>query len=535
MTQDWPRPSEEEIRSYREQGFREDRTLSRLLRERAAARPGATALVSRSGRLTYAELDARVDRLALGLAGLPIHPGERVLVRLPNREEYVLTLFALLRIGAVPVLALPSLGPAEVESLARTADACALVVADRHGRSDPRAEAARMAERLPGLRHVLVAGDPGDVPARSLESLLAPRAAPLDEAADPEDLALLLLSGGTTGTPKLIPRTHADYGYNARASAEACGVDSGTVYLAVLPAAHNFTMVSPGIVGVLGAGGTVVLCPDPSPTTAFGLIEREGVTLTSLVPALVPSWLDEARRTRADLSSLRVLQVGGSRLDDATARRIGPELGCHLQQVFGMAEGLNNYTPLDAPDDVVCGTQGRPLSPADEVLVVDEDGATVPDGAPGELLTRGPYTLRGYYRARELDALRFTPDGFYRTGDLVTRTPAGDLVVVGRVKDQVNRAGEKIAAVEVEEHLLAVPGVRAAAVVGLPDPHLGERSVAFLVTEGPVPSREEVRAAMLGRGAAPFKVPDEVRGIGALPLTGVGKVDKKRLRAHGGA
>lgn len=534
MTQDWPRPSDEEIRAYREQGFREDRTLSRLLRDQAAARPDATALVSPSGRLTYAALDSRVDRLARGLAGLPVRAGERVLVRLPNREEYVLTLFALLRVGAVPVPVLPSLGPAEVESLARTCGACALVVADRHGRSDPRAEAVRIAGRLPGVRHVLVAGGTGDSPARSLESLYAPEAGPLEEAASPEDLALLLLSGGTTGTPKLIPRTHADYGYNALASARACGVGPDAVYLAVLPAAHNFTMVSPGLVGVLASGGAVVLCPDPSPTTAFGLIEREGATLTSLVPALLPSWLDEARRTRADLSSLRVLQVGGSRLDEGTARRVGPELGCRLQQVFGMAEGLNNYTPLDAPDDLVCTTQGRPLSPADEVLVVDGDGAPVPPGAPGELLTRGPYTLRGYYRARELDALCFTPDGFYRTGDLVTRSADGDLVVVGRVKDQVNRAGEKIAAVEVEEHLLALPGVRAAAVVGAPDPHLGERSVAFVVAEGPAPTREEVRAAMLRRGAAPHKVPDEVRGVPGLPLTGVGKVDKGSLREREG-
>ncbi|MDT0329434.1 (2,3-dihydroxybenzoyl)adenylate synthase [Nocardiopsis lambiniae] len=534
MTQDWPRHPAEAIRSYRERGFREDRPLSGLLREQAARRGDRLALVSRSTRLTYAELDSRVDRLAHGLAALPVRAGERVLVRLPNREEYVLTLFALLRIGAVPVLALPALGPAEVESLAATAEACALVVADRHGRTDPRAEALRIAERLPHVRHVLVAGDPGDAPARSLDSLLSQDAAPRPEAARPEDLALLLLSGGTTGTPKLIPRTHADYGYNARASAQACAVDSDTVYLAVLPVAHNFTMVSPGIMGVLGAGGTVVLSPDPSPTTAFALIEQEGVTLTSLVPALVPSWLDEARRTPERPSSLRVLQVGGSRLDEVTARRIGPELGCTLQQVFGMAEGLNNYTPLDAPEEVVCTTQGRPLSPADEILIVDEDDTPVPPGVPGELLTRGPYTLRGYYRAREPDSLRFTPDGFYRTGDLVTRTPDGDLVVVGRVKDQVNRAGEKIAAVEVEEHLLALPGVRASAVVGMPDPHLGERSVAFLVAEGPAPSREEIRAAMLRRGVAPFKVPDEVRTAPALPLTGVGKVDKRRLREEAG-
>jgi len=547
MTQDWLRWPEEQAREYRARGFWDGRTLDALLREGADLHGDRTALVAGGDRLTYAGLDARVDRLAAGLSSLGVARGERVLLQLPNRGEYVVTLFALLRAGAVPVLALPSLGAAEVESLVRTSEACALVVAQGRGRSDPRTPAARIARAVPSVRHLVVVGDPGDTGGVCWEELAlsaplpgagrgaaapeggAPRTAGVAEAGS-EDLALLLLSGGTTGAPKLIPRTHADYGYNARASAAACGVDGDAVYLAVLPVAHNFTMVSPGIVGTLAAGGTVVLSPDPSPTTAFALIGAERVTITSLVPALVPSWLDEAGRTGHDLSSLRVLQVGGSRLDDTTARRVGPALGCRLQQVFGMAEGLNNYTAPDDPDDVVCTTQGRPLSPADEVAVVDEDGRPVPPGSPGELLTRGPYTLRGYYRARELDALRFTPDGFYRTGDLVTRSARGDLVVVGRVKDQVNRAGEKIAAVEVEEYLLALPGVRAAAVVGVADPDLGERSVALLVCDGERPDREEVRAAVLGRGAAAFKVPDEVRAVAELPLTGVGKVDKRRLR-----
>ncbi|MGI5121648.1 (2,3-dihydroxybenzoyl)adenylate synthase [Marinactinospora thermotolerans] len=526
----WP---EETAAGYRRAGYWRDRTLDDLLRERAAEHGDRTALVSASGRLSYADLDERAGRLAAGLAGLPIHRGDRVLLQLPNREEYVVTLFALLRIGALPILALPSLGTTELTALARLSGATAHVVAQGRGRNDPRTGAGEVARACPSLRHLVVAGDPGPGGGHSLAALerAGAEAPAVTSGAAPGDPALLLLSGGTTGTPKLIPRTHADYDYNARASAEVCALDEHTVYLAVLPVTHNFTMVSPGIVGTLAAGGTVVLCPDPSPTTAFTLVEAEGVTITALVPSLVPHWLDEARRTSRDLSSLRVLQVGGSRLDDATARRVGPELGCRLQQVFGMAEGLNNYTRLDDPEEVVCTTQGRPLSPADEILVVDEEGRPVPPGHLGELLTRGPYTLRGYYRAPEHDRLSFTPDGFYRTGDLVVRTARGDLVVVGRIKDQVNRAGEKIAAIEVEEHLLALPDVRAAALVGVPDPQLGERSVAFLETDAPCPSRSEVRRLLLERGLAAFKVPDEVRAVPKLPLTGIGKVDKRRLRA----
>ena len=535
MSHDWLRRPERADHRYREQGFWEDGTLDDLLEEQAAHRADHPALVSGGERLTYAELNARVDHLASGLAGLPIRRGERVLVRLPNHTEYVVTIFALFRIGAVPILALPALGPADLESLVRVGEAGAMIVAPGRG---PRASSAvveRIALSAPSVRHLVVTGDSGDGAALPWDSLLAPsadsRPTSISSERSPDDLALLLLSGGTTGTPKLIPRTHADYRYNARASAKASGVDENAVYLAVLPVAHNFTMVSPGIVGTFAVGGTVVLGPDPSPTTAFELIERERVTISALVPALVGPWLDEAHRSDRDLSSMRVLQVGGSRLDEDTARRVGPTLGCRLQQVFGMAEGLNNYTGLDDPEDLVCTTQGRPLSPADEVLVVDEQGDPLPAGSVGELLTRGPYTLRGYYRAPELDPLCFTPDGFYRTGDLVTRSENGDLTVVGRVKDQINRAGEKIAAIEVEEMLMGLPGVRAAAVLGLPDPVLGERSVALLVVSGQeCPTRDEVRAELSERGVAAFKVPDEVRRVERLPLTGVGKVDKKRLR-----
>ena len=166
-----------------------------------------------------------------------------------------------------------------------------------------------------------------------------------------------------------------------------------------LPAAHNFPLGCPGLMGTLAAGGRVVMAPSARPEDALAVVEAEQVTITALVPALAIRWLEANADERFDLSSLELLQVGGARLVPEVARRIGPALGCRVQQVFGMAEGLLNYTRVDDPDDVVVETQGRPLSPADEILVVGPDGEPVPDGEPGELLTRGPYTIRGYYRA----------------------------------------------------------------------------------------------------------------------------------------
>jgi 2,3-dihydroxybenzoate-AMP ligase len=277
------------------------------------------------------------------------------------------------------------------------------------------------------------------------------------------------------------------------------------------------------------AGGTVVLSPTPSPEDAFALIEREKVTVTAVVPPIALLWLDAVEWEEADLSSLRLLQVGGSKLGAEPAARVRPALGCTLQQVFGMAEGLLNYTRLDDPSELVVGTQGRPLSPADEIRVVDEDGHDVAPGATGELLTRGPYTLRGYYRAPGHNARTFTDDGYYRTGDLVRVLPTGHLVVEGRAKDQINRGGDKISAEELENHILAHPGVHDAAVVGMPDATMGERTCAYLVPRGQAPTHRELTAFLTERGVAAYKLPDRVEIVDAFPRTSVGKIDKKAL------
>ena len=188
----------------------------------------------------------------------------------------------------------------------------------------------------------------------------------------------------STGLPKLIPRTHDDYLYSVRESARICALRPESVYLAVLPAAHNFPLSSPGVLGALHAGATTVMSPSPDAGTAFRLIESEKVTITGVVPPLAAAWVQAAAHTDRDLSSLQVILVGGAKCSRELAERIGPALGCQLQQVFGMAEGLVNYTRLDDPDEVIFTTQGRPISPDDEVKIVDEDGQPVAEGETGE-------------------------------------------------------------------------------------------------------------------------------------------------------
>ncbi|WP_197016491.1 (2,3-dihydroxybenzoyl)adenylate synthase [Actinomadura viridis] len=509
---------------YTAAGYWSGRLLGGVLR----GEPGRTALVAGGERLAYAELDRRADRTAAGFLRLGIRRGDRVVVQLPNTASFVVVFLALVRVGAAPVLALPAHRESEIGYLCELSEARAYVIPDVDGGFDFR----KMARGLP-VEHVVVDGDAQEFTALA-DIDTDPEGVP--EPPGPADVGVFLLSGGTTGLPKLIPRTHRDYVYNLEASAEVCGFTADTVYLVVLPAAHNFALACPGILGVFAAGGTVVLAPSGSPDEAFPLIERERVTVCAVVPPIALLWLDAVSWSEEDLSSLRLLQVGGAKFAAERAAQVPRVLGCAVQQVFGMAEGLLNYTRLDDPADLVERTQGRPLSPADEIRVVDGDGNDVPPGEVGELLTRGPYTLRGYYRAPAHNARAFTPDGFYRTGDLVRRLPSGHLVVEGREKDQINRGGDKISAEELENHLLAHPSVHDAAVVGMPDPVMGERTCAFLVLRengrGRAPSLREIKEFLRERGVAAYKFPDRLETAGTFPRTAVGKIDKKALAAR---
>ncbi|MEU3918096.1 (2,3-dihydroxybenzoyl)adenylate synthase [Streptomyces sp. NPDC029004] len=518
---------------YRTAGYWQGETFGQMLRARAVQYPDRVAVVDPAGagrRWTYAELDRRADRLAAGLRDFGIGRGDRVVVQLPNVAEFFEVVFALFRIGALPVFALPAHREVEIGYFCSFSEAVAYIIADHHEGFDYRGLAAKVKEQAPTLRHVFVVGEAGEHTA--LSAVPREPAGPLDpDGPQASDLAFLQLSGGSTGVPKLIPRTHDDYLYSLRGSNEICAVDEDSVYLVVLPAAHNFPLSSPGSLGTLCAGGRVVLCPGPAPETAFPLIEDEGVTITGLVPPLALVWTEAARSTAHDLSSLDVLLVGGAKLSEAAARRVRPALDCTLQQVFGMAEGLVNYTRLDDDEETILTTQGRPISPDDEIRIVDDEDEDVAPGEPGHLLTRGPYTIRGYWRAPEHNERSFTRDGFYRTGDIARATPSGHLVVEGRAKDQINRGGEKIAAEEVENVILGHPAVHDVSVVSVPDDYLGERTCAYVILREAAELRPAaLRRFVRERGLAAYKVPDRVEFVDVFPHTGVGKVSKKDLR-----
>lgn len=488
-----------------------------LLDATAARHPDAVAVVDDTETVTYWQLVARSVMAASVLDARGIRAGDNVVLQMPNVVDAIAVVLGAFRIGARPILALMTHRATEVSGFLERGRARHWIIGDLPG-TDTDDLVREVTTRV---------GDPVEVVRWQHPAVLpqAPQTVPRPRSASADELAFFQLSGGTTGASKLIPRAHREYAYSFLRSNELCGVDESTVLVIPIPATHNFPMSSPGFLGVLAAGGTVVLTPHGDPDTICRAVERHQATHLVCVPPLAHALLDSHARTSADLSSLRRVLVGGARLSPAVARRVHTEIA-PLQQVYGMAEGLVCYTdPNDAVETIVT-TQGRPMSAHDEVRVVD--GATeVAAGEVGELQVRGPYTIRGYYFGEAVDS--FTADGYYRTGDLVTCDADGNITVVGRLKEQINRGGEKISPVEVENALLRHPDVHDACVVGEPDDVLGEKTVAYVVPQADSSGldRRTLRRHLVGESLAPFKIPDAFRVVDTLPTTAVGKISRR--------
>lgn len=528
---DWP---EALTSQYRELGYWQDKTLFDHFQDAKHQFSDSIALICGERKFTYQQFAEQVASLAAGFQSCGLAKGDNVVLQMPNIAEFYFCYFALLQKGLRPILALPAHRFSEISYFCRHADAKAYIVDGEHNGFDYQVLAKQVLDDNEHLEHIFVRGNSNQLADARFKALEDIKGKPdTTQNAIASELAFFQLSGGTTGTPKLIPRTHNDYAYSVIGSNAICQFSERTCYLCALPAAHNFSLSSPGALGVFFAGGCVVLTQDPTPKSAFRLIEQHKVTVSGLVPPLALLWMDQAQTTGHNLSSLELIQVGGAKFSQTAARQLPEKLNCQLQQVFGMAEGLVNYTRLDDAIDVIATTQGRPISEHDQVKVVDENGEPVPIGTEGFLLTQGPYTIRGYYRATEHNRRSFDQQGFYHTGDIVKLTKDGNLIVTGRDKDQINRGGEKIAAEEVENQLLKHSGVHDAALIAIPDDYLGERSCAVIVqAEGVETNAIKLKYFLRDCGLADYKIPDLIKFVEQLPKTSVGKVNKKKLREN---
>lgn len=274
-----------------------------------------------------------------------------------------------------------------------------------------------------------------------------------------------------------------------------------------------------------------MLSQSPEVEHVMRLIEKEKISIFPAVPSLFIRFMNHPDFRKYNLNSLKFLISGAQKLQPDLKPKIEEAFSAKVQEAFGMAEGLICFTRLTDPLDVRYQTVGLPVSPADEVRLVDEQGNDVPDGEIGELITRGPYTLLGYYKAPEANRTGFDSDGFYRTGDLMRRGPGGGLVVEGRRKDMINRGGEHISAEEIENLILTHQAVHNVAVIGMPDEDLGERICAYMILKpGQSMTFKELCDFLLSKNIAKFKLPERLEIVNEFPLTNIGKVSKKDLR-----
>ncbi|MEO6743261.1 MAG: AMP-binding protein [Caldimonas sp.] len=518
---------------YRADGVWEGLTIFEMVERTAARVPDKTAVVHDERRVSYAELVANSARLAEGLFGLGIRPLDRVVMQLPNGLDFVFVYLALCRIGAIPVMALRAHRHAEVRHFVRASGAVGYVIADRLGNFDYRTLAAEVQAEFPALRHIVVAGEPlaGQVALESLGiAAAAGSVAVTIPRPDPGEVATMLLSGGTTSMSKLIPRTHDDYVLNARLCALAAGFREDTVLMAVLPLGHNYNLASPGLLGAFYCGATAVVASSTDTDHVFDLIERERVTVVAAAVPLISNWLNAGVAARFDLGSLEIVQNGGARLPPELRGRLRSEFGCIPQEVYGTAEGLINMTRRDDDDEALMHSSGAPVSELDEIRVVGDDDREVADGEAGELVTRGPYTIRGYYQAPEKNAEAFMAGGWYRMGDIVRRR--GRYVYAeGRRKDLINRGGEKINCDEVESLIFAHPKVKVVALVAMADPVFGEKACACVVAQpGESLTLDELVAFLRQQRIASFKLPERLELMTEFPISPVGKILKRQLR-----
>lgn len=515
------------------------RTVCDLLDAQADRRGAHPALSDAEQQFTFQQLRDRVDQVARGLLGLGIAAGDRVAIHLPNCAEYIIAVLAIARIGAISVLLHLPYRESELDyALPLTAPQAAIIPGAYRGHDYP-GMYARLQQRCPELRHLIVVGaEPpaGAVRFDRLRQDLATDLAP--RRPDPDAVFCMCFTSGTTGNPKAAMHTHNTMlaAFNCR---DLWGMEAGDTILVPSPLSHTAPLGVGLLMMMLYAGGHALIMERWDCSAAIGAIERHQVNYLIGPPAYLVDIANTPDLDPRRLRSIKSLLYAGAPCPIEVARSLRSQLACQISTVYGTTEtGFLTCTRFDDDLETVCTTIGRPI-PHLEFALRDPDGHPVPAGQVGELWVRGPNLFIGYYRRPEATAARFDEQGWLRTGDLMYSNPWGNFHYMGRADDLINRGGMKIDPREVEEVLLTHPAIREAAVVSMPDHRLGERPCAFVVARDQAAiDLAAVVAYLTDRGLAKYKLPDRLEQVDGLPYTFTGKLQRnvlrERLRAGSG-
>ncbi len=528
-----PRPTPpERAASCRAEGWWLDVTVTELLRRTAAERPEAPAIIAGDRALTFADVDRESDRVAAGLGRLGVGRGDVVSCQFSNLPEALILHHAVAKRRAIfNPIHLPYRA-AEVEHILSFAGSRIMVVGPPHRGFSFLQMVLGLRPRLAALRHVVAVGGEEGPDVLAWEELRAGAGdgTPAGERPHPDDPFILLFTSGTTASPKAALHTHNMRMGNAKFSAEELGFTASDRFLSIARFSHMWGIFSYWM--SLWAGASQVLLETFSPPAFLEAAARARVTVVIGAPAHVAALLDVPGVRTAGVTSLRLFGLSGSVCPPALARGLREALGCIPFMLWGMTEtAAGLYTRPDDPPGVIEQTVGR-ASRGCTFAILDEGGRPLPPGAEGELAMRSPFAFEGYVNNPEATAESFTQDGWFRTGDLASMDAPGNVRILGRGKEQINRGGVKFHPADVEDVLAKHPRVQMAALVAMPDERLGERACCFLVPrpgQAP-PSLADLAAALAEAGVAKFKWPERLEVVEALPLTPTGKVQRTILR-----
>ena len=499
--------------------------------------PRKEALVDDTSRFTYQELRQKVDRLAIGFMGLGIKERDFVLLQLPNWHEFIIAFFALQKIGAIVVLLVTRHGLSEINYLCSLTHPVAWIGPDRYKNIEYLPMIKSVMENCKDLRYIISARAPENEAFIRLERLMdeaEPTPANLEALAarrpDPTEVSIILPTGGTTGLPKAVPRTHNDYIASVEYHTKAWEVTSEDVMLTAAPVSHA-QAIHNCVGGAFFNYAKYILTDSTDASDICRVIEREKVTAFPTVPALVQRLVTLENLKEYDLSSLKRVYGGGAPSTPELVRSVYEKLGCKFVNALGSSEGPAAMTRLDADLETICTTVGEKDCPYAQVRIVDQYGQEIPANKEGELITKGPNIFSGYFKSPEENREVFTKDGFFRTGDLAKMDESGIITVTGRIKETILRGGETISAIGIERLISSHPAVADVAVIAMPDKALGEKICAYItLKEGAALSFETLIAYLKGIGASVLQLPERVELIDTIPLTKVGKADKKILK-----
>jgi 2,3-dihydroxybenzoate-AMP ligase/mycobactin salicyl-AMP ligase len=499
--------------------------------------PRKEALVDDSSRFTYRELREKVDRLAIGFMRLGIKEKDFVLLQIPNWHEFIFSFFALHKVGAIVVLLVARHGFSEVNYLSSLTHPVAWIGPDHYKKTDYLPMLQQIMKEHKELRHLISVRSPDNKAFTPLEKLIdeseltkSTIEALAARRPDPMEVSIILPTGGTTGLPKAVPRTHNDYIASVEYHTRAWEVTCNDVMLTAAPVSHA-QAIHNCVGGAFFHCAKYVLTDSTDAEDICRVIEREKVTAFPTVPALVQRIVSLENLKDFDLSSLTRIYAGGAPSSPELVRSVYDKIGCKFVNALGSSEGPAAMSRLDADIDIICHTVGEKDCPYAQVKIVDQNLREVSPNKEGELITKGPNIFNGYFKSEEENKNVFTEDGFFRTGALAKISESGIITITGRIKETILRGGETLSAIGIERLISSHPAVADVAVIGMPDKVLGERICAYVqLKEGTKLSLEELVVYLKSIGASVLQLPERLELIDSIPLTKVGKADKKALK-----